>query len=268
MNTFIAMLAALFIAHALGDFVLQRKSMILAKQDRRPLAYLEHGCWHLAALVLAWWLFVSQPWWQPKVLLAFGVIVLSHLVIDFIKESTRPGGGPWRGPLPFVLDQGAHLLILVGLALWLGGSARLGSMLTYGWQLYAPLIAIVLGGYLFVVFGAGYLNAVLLPRMVVMPSNEPNRSHSEAHSGSDPRLGMINAGLYIGWLERFLLLTAVLLQSPAALGLTLAAKSIFRFDDIRQGRASTEYFLIGTLLSLSQAVAGGLLIHWLLAVLG
>jgi hypothetical protein len=252
MSNLVAVLAALLIAHALGDFLLQRRSMIEAKRQRRVIAYLEHGVLHLAAMALTWWLFVQMPLWQSQVLIAFAIIIASHLVIDWIKETTRPGGGPWTGPAPFVLDQLAHLSIIVGLTYWLAGSPRLWSMLSYNWELYAPVAGVVLMGYLFVIFGVGYLNANLLPKMAPVPARDEHGN------------GMENAGLYIGWLERFLLLTAVLLQSPAALGLIVAAKSIFRFDDIRQGRATTEYFLIGTLLSVSQAVLGGLLIMFLL----
>ena len=252
MSNLVSVLAALLIAHALGDFLLQRRSMIEAKRQRRVTAYLEHGLLHLGALTLAWWLFVRMPMLQSQVLIAFAIIVATHLVIDWIKETTKPGGGPWIGPGPFMLDQLAHLSIIVGLTYWLAGSPRLWSMLSYNWELYAPVAGIVLMGYLFVIFGVGYLNASLLPKMVPTPVREDAQSN-----------GLDNAGLYIGWLERFLLLTAVLMQSPAALGLIVAAKSIFRFDDIRQGRATTEYFLIGTLLSVSQAVLGGLLIMFL-----
>ncbi len=38
----------------------------------------------------------------------------------------------------------------------------------------------------------------------------------------------------------------------------LAAKSVFRFEDARHGRRAAEYFLIGTLLSVSEAVLVGL----------
>lgn len=77
----------------------------------------------------------------------------------------------------------------------------------------------------------------------------------------------MRAGMWIGRLERFLILTAVLIGSPAGVGLVLAAKSIFRFEGGRQGRAQTEYFLIGTLLSVSEAVLIGLITRFLLGIL-
>jgi hypothetical protein len=72
-----------------------------------------------------------------------------------------------------------------------------------------------------------------------------------------------NAGMYIGWLERFLILTALLLDSPAAVGLILTAKSIVRYPELKSVRFA-EYFLIGTLLSISVAIVGGVLLKRML----
>ena len=72
--------------------------------------------------------------------------------------------------------------------------------------------------------------------------------------------GLPNAGMYIGWLERFLIVTAVLMQSPPTVGLILAGKSIARFPEMKDPRFA-EYFLIGTLLSVTIAIAGGMLIQ-------
>ncbi|HTB94709.1 MAG TPA: hypothetical protein VK728_17875, partial [Candidatus Sulfotelmatobacter sp.] len=70
---------------------------------------------------------------------------------------------------------------------------------------------------------------------------------------------MQNAGMYIGWLERFVVLTALVLQSPATVGLILTAKTIVRYPEMKSVRFA-EYFLIGTLLSLSLGIAGGLIL--------
>ena len=67
-----------------------------------------------------------------------------------------------------------------------------------------------------------------------------------------------NAGMYIGWLERFLVVTAILVQSPSMVGLILTGKSIARFPELKERFA--EYFLIGTLLSIGLAVIGGLVL--------
>ena len=74
---------------------------------------------------------------------------------------------------------------------------------------------------------------------------------------------MENAGLYIGWLERFLVATALLLQSPSTVGLILAAKSVVRFPELKSFRFA-EYFLVGTLASFLLALLVGLGIRILL----
>ena len=70
--------------------------------------------------------------------------------------------------------------------------------------------------------------------------------------------------MIIGWLERALILTAVLLKSPVGVGFILAAKSVFRFENTKAGQQAAEYFLIGTLLSVTEAVLIGLLVLQLL----
>lgn len=65
---------------------------------------------------------------------------------------------------------------------------------------------------------------------------------------------MENAGRYIGWLERSLLYGLILLGSPDAAALVIAAKSIARFPSFAEEKFA-EYYLIGTLLSLVIAAA-------------
>lgn len=72
-----------------------------------------------------------------------------------------------------------------------------------------------------------------------------------------------NAGMYIGWLERFLILTALLFHSPATAGLVLTAKAVARYPEFKHVRFA-EYFLIGTLLSLSIAMIAGVVLLKLL----
>jgi len=77
------------------------------------------------------------------------------------------------------------------------------------------------------------------------------------------REALRNAGLYIGWLERFLALTALLVQSPAMIGLILTGKSIARLSELK-GPQFAEYFLIGTFLSVSLALSGGVFLQLML----
>jgi hypothetical protein len=78
--------------------------------------------------------------------------------------------------------------------------------------------------------------------------------------------GLKEAGKYIGMLERVLILTFVFLNQFSAIGFLVAAKSILRFGDIKEGtnRKGAEYILIGTMISFTVAIFTGLFAQWLL----
>jgi hypothetical protein len=74
-----------------------------------------------------------------------------------------------------------------------------------------------------------------------------------------------NAGKWIGIIERILILTFILVNQWAPIGFLLAAKSVFRFGDLRESKDQkrTEYILIGTLMSFTMAIIVGISVHWL-----
>lgn len=75
--------------------------------------------------------------------------------------------------------------------------------------------------------------------------------------------GIPGAGKYIGILERFLILTLVLINQYGVIGFVLAAKSVVRFEGLKDQKFA-EYYLIGTLTSTSIALVGGLALRWIL----
>lgn len=70
-----------------------------------------------------------------------------------------------------------------------------------------------------------------------------------------------DAGKFIGMLERVFIFGFVITNNIQAVGFLLAAKSVFRFGDMREAkdRKLTEYILIGTLLSFGLAVLIGIM---------
>ena len=70
-----------------------------------------------------------------------------------------------------------------------------------------------------------------------------------------------NAGKYIGIIERLFVLIFIILGNWASIGLLITAKSVFRFNDLKDSnnRKLTEYILIGTLLSFGLAIVTGLI---------
>lgn len=71
------------------------------------------------------------------------------------------------------------------------------------------------------------------------------------------RQGLLNAGKYIGYLERFLILTFFILKVYEPIGLLFVGKSIIRFSE----REESEYFLIGTLASFCWAILWGVIFY-------
>ncbi len=276
-------------AHVLADFVFQRDVVIAGKRHGVWQAYAEHAVTHWLLMLLMLGVFAPEymrewsSWWLLPLL------AVSHAAIDWVKENTGPQAQAWTGPRAFVLDQLAHLLVLLSGALILTQTP--GLALWHLWQQHNLLLVTLLLAYLLAIPACGYFNRVLLQPLsdqladpfaatnspaansdpfAEHPAQHPDR-HDHDSDAPDERqhksgtsLDLPSAGRYIGWLERFLLLTAVLLQAATAVGLVLAAKSVFRFGDISRDRQAAEYFLIGTLVSVSEAVLIGLLVHWLL----
>ncbi|MDZ7270858.1 MAG: hypothetical protein ONB17_04525 [candidate division KSB1 bacterium] len=75
------------------------------------------------------------------------------------------------------------------------------------------------------------------------------------------RGGVPGAGALIGALERAMTITFVLLGQYTALGLILTAKSITRFEKLKDRRFA-EYYLVGTLASMLWAILVGLATRW------
>ena len=71
------------------------------------------------------------------------------------------------------------------------------------------------------------------------------------------RPGLKEAGRYIGWLERGLIITFVIGDFGEAVGFLLAAKAIVRYPEMDKDGAFGEYFLVGTLTSVGIALVVG-----------
>lgn len=76
--------------------------------------------------------------------------------------------------------------------------------------------------YVLIIFGSEYFIRYLIRPLWTTASEDSSEHHDE----------VVNAGLYIGWLERFLARTAIFLQSPGTVGLIFTAKSIARYKNL------------------------------------
>lgn len=258
MHETVVLFLALLVAHLVGDFVLQSRSLVEGKQQGEPGAYLRHGAFHLAASYLAILLFLPARLAVPRLHAAVVAVVVLHLLCDYLKERglNRTRMPPWLG---FLADQALHVLALAIVTAFAFADFRSWlALVVEGYALRRETILWLLVVYLGTIFGGGYLVRLLLPEQALPPAGEHSAAELERRE-KELRLGM-----YIGWLERLLVLSAILAGSFTAAGLIVAAKSIVRFKKVERSDEFAEYFLIGTFLSILLALAGGLALRWLL----
>jgi hypothetical protein len=243
---------AIYLAHLLTDFLFQTRHLVEQKRRGNSAAYLRHGLTHYFSAVIITGFVLRGSLFALRTHLVVAALTLVHLLIDLSKIQLARKFPVCDGTRAYVGDQLLHFLT-VTLAAWLLSPIVPFSELSTLFQearaipnkfLAVPVI------YVSVVFGGGYLI-----RFLVRFPAEGVKSHSQEKANEE----LQNAGLYIGWLERFLVVTALLLQSPATVGLILTAKSIARYPEFKSERFA-EYFLIGTLLSISMALLGGALL--------
>lgn len=226
-------LAQLLLAHLIGDFVLQPLNWVEDKERRKarsPKLYL-HVLIHLILLLV---LAADWNFWLYALLIA-----VLHLCIDLLKLYAQRKQSRHRW---FFIDQGLHLIVLLA-----------------AWWLYTEPKSIditqVDPGVVWLALGAVFLTKpVAVIMQVVLSTFSPERSKNTS---------LADAGKYIGMLERLLVLIFVLIGQWAGVGFLLAAKSIFRFGDLKeaQDRKLTEYIMIGTLLSFGIAVVCALVLQ-------
>lgn len=221
----------LILAHLIGDFVLQPNKWVLDKEEKKAASkYLYfHVLIHVVVTMLLLWDF---SYWKIAL-----VILVTHYFIDLIKLYVNPLFE--NKSIPFFIDQVLHILVLYCCAyfdnLWLH---TLDLIKLLDWNLITAVV--------FVSFPAAIIMSKLLEKM----SNQIEMDHKS----------LPNAGKYIGIIERLFVLLFIILDHWEAIGLLITAKSVFRFNDLKESnsRKLTEYILIGTLVSFGIAIITGL----------
>lgn len=250
MHVFATSFLALYLAHLLTDFVFESDLLDVGRRNRTALAYVEHGGVHLlwAALLLG----LSSPV-LVRSLDFYAVIIgltLAHLALDWgrlrlVRLTTKA-----EGTFAFVAGQLVYMFPVCVAAGIIAKTPLRELMAGLAWiQSRTEQALLLLVVYVGVIFGGGYFVRLVTKPLVRGDLGLAGKTTEELQ----------NAGMYIGWLERFLILTSLLLQSPATVGLILTAKSIARYPEFKSKRFA-EYFLIGTLLSLSIGIVGGLIL--------
>ena len=235
----ILLMTKMFLAHFIGDFYLQPTSWVQDKEQQKHKSiylYLHSTIHGLLVWVLIW------DWTAWKIGVALAVV---HFVIDlqkliFQKANTKR--------IWFFIDQMLHILsILVIANVYQNGYISIDiSQLLQSKN---------------IVFVTGYV-ILTLPMSIIIQKTLMPWSDLIGEADDD---SLLNAGKYIGILERSFVFVFILANRWEAVGFLLAAKSVFRFGDLKESkdRKLTEYILLGTLLSFGIAIVISMLTIYL-----
>lgn len=232
------LLAKLILAHLLGDFFFQSHRWVKEKEEKKLRSWklYVHATLHgLLAFAFIW----DLSFWPYALCIA-----VTHWVIDAAKILLQRGTRKW---IWFVGDQTLHLVVLV--IVWCcWGHQPLSFAFWYNqevWLLAAAILLITV--------------PVSVGIRIFISAWTPDTGEKDGES-------LRNAGMYIGILERLFVFGFVLMGHLEAVGFLLAAKSIFRFGDLKESkdRKLTEYVLIGTLVSFGVALMTGVILRRLI----
>lgn len=259
MQLYYQVFLALLLAHVLGDFPFQSSRMVRGKIAFQPGAYLRHSLMHLVLAAGALALFTPLVQMQTATLAALAVLILGHVALDLAKSAVirqKPG---LDGALLYLADQLLHVAIVAVSAAIAVRTLPPAMELLGFWNGVRDVVLVYGVVIAATVFPAGYLIRYLLQPL----SRQLAASRDQQTQHFDSLEGLGNAGLYLGWLERALLVIAFAMGSFTAVGLIIGAKSVARFPEFKS-RAFAEYFLIGTLVSVAIAAAGGWVLRTIL----
>lgn len=232
----IELLLLLFLAHFVLDFPLQPSHWITERNQKKaasPRLYI-HALGHGLATALCFALLT----YNLTLTLSAGVIVLiSHFLTDLGKACWSKGG-----LRAFLLDQLLHWIILIGIwGAYVGPESLLALVATPS----ASLLIIMLA-YLLVLLPMSVLVSLCLTPWITQLKQQDDSEDS-----------LTKAGAMIGYLERVLILTFMLLGEYTAIGFVMAFKAAFRFKEAEQ-RTKAEYMMMGTFLSFALTIGVGL----------
>ena len=153
------------------------------------------------------------------------MIFISHFIIDFIKVVSV------KKNLPTVVIDQTEIILYSHIPLYI-------------WLVATSYLAVVAPA------------SIFIKSFIEFEGWMPNSTLSQ---------GLPNAGKWIGYLERVLILTFIFTENVEGIGFLLAAKSVFRFGELSKAKdiKITEYVLIGTFLSFTIAILIGFIVQWI-----
>ena len=222
----------LILGHLIGDFIMQPTKWVIHKESNKITSkylYL-HILLHFALYMLFLW---DLSLWKMAI-----AITIGHFFVDLLKLYTNSFFK--NNSIPFFIDQGLHITLIYCCVFYSNLHVHTLTLFqNLDWALVTAIVFVT------------YPSAIIMGKILEGMSNQIETDHKS----------LPNAGKYIGIIERLFVLIFIVIGRWEVIGLLIAAKSVFRFNDLkeRNNRKLTEYILIGTLVSFGLAILAGLL---------
>jgi hypothetical protein len=255
MNESVLLLVLLYLAHILGDFYCQPASWVEERNNKhlRSIRLYQHVFVHAIFVFIV---LCCGGYSMSIALYGSTFILLTHLIID-IAKSYLP-----KTALYFFIDQVMHIIMLI--LMWSAIVGQYDEVIQYLSSKIDAKFMVVVIAYILILKPTAIIIKMLLEQWSEVArsdaSKEINES-TETQQQSEESRSLVSAGKVIGMVERVLILTFVLLNQFAGVGFLLAAKSVFRFGDLKESsdHKMTEYVMLGTLLSVTITVFVGII---------
>jgi len=233
----IIVLLKLLCVHFIVDFVFQQKKQIKEKMNKQWKSFWLYIHGMLSGIVSYVFIGIWDIIW---IILVIGI---SHVLIDGIKTKTKDT------LFFFIIDQLCHLFVIFLCWIVLNNYDFSCIFLFFNDVFANGKFWIFLLIYSIVIWPAGiFINKVMSPWQKKIYS-------------CDVRRNVYKIGIWIGRLERILIVSFILLDNFGAIGFLITAKSILRFEskeNNKEVREHLEYVLLGTMFSMVIAVICGI----------
>lgn len=236
------------VAHVIADFYAQSDSMARAKGESSKV--LAAHC-ILYALVFggccALFLGGSLVWY------AVLIGCVGHAIVD-VSKSMLQGRLKFGQLTAFAIDQTAHVAICVGIVVGCVDGLELSVLATWTVGVLGEEVFVRGTELFFALLIAGKPSEIFVSLILTAVQDQDGGEGQNAYGSADA----LRAGRWIGVLERIIVVVMTLWNEFGAIAFVLTAKSIARFD-LLKNQSFAERYLIGTLASSAVAILVALL---------
>lgn len=228
------------IGHIIADFYLQSSRLAHDKVTKRS-ALVQHITIYSLVMLLFGGILFDLTFLLLAVSLAF-----IHAVIDYGKFLyTRNRQITKSGNIKlFMFDQFLHIVTIIGAITVFYQMSTLDSAWLTSVQLFVDET--------YVFSFKSILQWVFALLLIIKPASiivKISLNYFEPTEVQEDKPGILQAGEFIGILERLIIIVLLAAQSYAAIGFVITAKSIARYNKIAEEPKFAEYYLMGTLVS-------------------